>query len=246
MDDRRLTDLELERWLVGDLPEPRRRAASEADRARLEALRAEHAAWLATVDVAAELRAIEQRVARAAPARQRWRPVRWVASAGAVAAAAAVVLLLVVARGPAGHEPRDDDDLRTKGDSVALIMYVAGAEGAGRRLATGDPARPGDRVRFEVRVPDRGYVAIVGIDGPGNATIYYPFGGHEPAAIDPSGGVLPGAIALDATPGVERFYAVYAARPFALDPALVAGLQTGAAPRGVATASVALRKDVTP
>jgi hypothetical protein len=246
MDDRKLTDLELERWLAGELPEPRQRVAGEADRARLEALRAEHAAWLATVDVAAELRAIEQRVARSAPARRRSTPARWAASAGIVAAAAAVVLL-VVARRPGADG--GDDDLRSKGDSIALIMYAAGAEGTagGRRLATGDTVRPGDRVRFEVRVPDRGYVAIVGIDSPGNATIYYPFGGRAPAAIDPrSGGVLPGAIALDATPGNERFFAVYAARPFALDPALFAGLRTGAAPHGVAIAGVTLGKIVTP
>jgi hypothetical protein len=54
------------------------------------------------------------------------------------------------------------------------------------------------------------------------------------------------AIALDATPGNERFFAVYAAQPFALDPALFAGLRSGAALHGVATAAVTLGKIVTP
>src|SRR5204863_72309 len=70
------------------------------------------------------------------------------------------------------------------------------------------------------------YVAVVGIDGSGAATAYYPFGSREPAAIAPGGdAVLPGAIALDAAPGDERFYAVFAERPFAIDAALFAGLR---------------------
>jgi hypothetical protein len=86
--------------------------------------------------------------------------------------------------------------------------------------------QPGDRLRFQVRVPGRGYVAVVGIDGTGATTVHYPPGGHAPAAIDPRlDDVLPGAIELDAAPGDERFFAVYAERPFALGAALFAALR---------------------
>ena len=99
MADRRLTDLELERWLADDLPEARRGAASDADRRRLDELRAEHAALLGAVDVGAELRAIEQRIARAAPPPRRFARWTWLASGGALAAAAAVALLVVLRPG---------------------------------------------------------------------------------------------------------------------------------------------------
>jgi hypothetical protein len=243
MADRRLTDLELERWLAGDLPEPRRRAATDADRSRLEELRAEHAAFLGSIDLGAELRAIDQRVARAARPARRFASWQWAVSGGALAALAATVALVIFMRRP---PPRPEDDLRFKGDGVALVVHAASAAGS-RRLATGDTVRPGDRVRFEVSVPRHGYVAVVGIDGTGAHTVYYPPGAlpgsREPAEIDPrSAGVLPGAFELDDTPGDERFYAVYAERPFPVGEPLFAGLDGGSGPADVAVAQVVLHK----
>lgn len=235
---RRLTDLELERWLAEDLPAARRESATEADRRRLDELRTEHAALLDGLDIGAELRAIDQRVARAAPARRavRW---PWLVSGGLFAAAAAAALLVVLRPSPG---PGSDDDRRFKGGEVTLMVYAADAAGS-RRLATGDTVVPGDEIRFDVMVPAAGYIAVVGIDGTGATTVYYPYGGSAPAAIDPgTAGVLPGAIALDAAPGDERFYAVFAERPFVIDAALFAGLRSGHPPAGAATAEVVLQK----
>ena len=107
--------------------------------------------------------------------------------------------------------------------------------------------QPGDRLRFQVGVPGRGYLAVVGIDGTGATTIHYPPGGHAPAAVDArSNDVLPGAIELDAAPGDERFYAVYAERPFALDAALFAALRGERTLDDIATAQVVLHKKLTP
>ncbi|TMQ05266.1 MAG: DUF4384 domain-containing protein [Deltaproteobacteria bacterium] len=236
MADRRLTDLELERWLADDLPEARRGAASDADRRRLDELRAEHAALLGAVDVGAELRAIEQRIARAAPPPRRFARWTWLASGGALAAAAAVALLVVLR--PGGGP---DDGPIYKGD-IALQVYAADASGS-HRLDAGATVQPGDKIRFGVHVAARGYVAVVGIDGSGAATAYYPFGSREPAAIAPGGdAVLPGAIALDAAPGDERFYAVFAERPFAIDAALFAGLRGEHTLAGLTIAEVVLHK----
>jgi hypothetical protein len=240
MADRSLTDLELERWLAEDLPEARRRTATAADRRRLDELRAEHAALLGTLDLGAELRAIDRRLAGAAPAPRRWSGWRWALSGGALAAVAVIVVLVALRPGRVPSIP--GEDLHLKGDGVTLILHAASAAGS-HRLAPGDTVRPGDRLRFEVGVPGRGYVAVVGIDGTGATTVHYPPGGHAPVAIDPrSDGVLPGAIELDAAPGDERFYAVYAERPFALGAALFAALRGEHGLDEVTTAEVVLNK----
>ena len=61
MVERKLTDLELERWLADDLSADRHTEATDADRKRLEELRVEHQAFLAQTDVDAEVRAIGRR-----------------------------------------------------------------------------------------------------------------------------------------------------------------------------------------
>ncbi len=242
--ERKFTDLELERSLAGDLS-PRRardleRGATDADRQRLGELRAEHQALMAQLDIDAEVAAIHRRALRAAPARPtRFAWLRWMVSAGALAAAAAV-LLIITRR---SNAPSGEDDLRTKGDGVTLIVHVAtGSES--RPLHTGATVHPGARLRFEVNAARRGFVAVVGIDGTGEPTVYYPHDGRASAELDPrAGGLLPGAVALDATPGDERFYALYSAQPFVID-TVVPAIRAGAAiPGGVTSAEVMLHKE---
>lgn len=229
--DRALTDLELERWLADDLPAARTALATAVDRARLDELRAEHAAFLAGIDIGDEVRAIRRRAG--GPARRAVRP--WWIAGGALAAAAAVaVVVLRPAPGP-------DDDLRAKG-GVGLVIHVA-ADGTSRAVTRDGAVHPGDRIRFAVSAPGTGHVAVIGIDAAGAATVYYPYGGVRSAALAAGdGGVLPGAIALDAALGDEAIYAVYAARPFALDAALFAALRGGATPPGTATARVVIHR----
>lgn len=228
MADRALTDLELERWLAGELPDDRTRAATAADQARLDELRHEHAAWLAGVDVGDEVRAIRARAAGGSVPRRVGRRA-WLVSGGALAAAAVAVVVLLRGQ-PAGPDGRDgSDDIRTKGRSVGLVVHVATADGS-RPIAGDGPVRAGDRIRFEVSLPRPGYVAVIGIDRSGTATVYYPFGATAPARSDAHvGAVLPGAIQLDATEGDEVIYAVYGEQTFALGDALFAALRGGGA-----------------
>jgi hypothetical protein len=229
--ERALGDLELERWLADDLPAARIAAATAADRARLDELRAEHAAFLAGVDVGGEVRAIRRRAG--APARRVARPW-WIAGGALAAAAALAVVVLRPAPGP-------DDDLRAKG-GVGLVIHVA-ADGTSRAVTRDGAVHPGDRIRFQVSAPGPGHVAVVGVDAAGVATVYHPYGGSRSAALPAGdGGVLPGAIALDAALGDEAIYAVYAAHPFALDAGLFAALRGGAGPPGTATARVVLHR----
>ncbi|HEX3759546.1 MAG TPA: DUF4384 domain-containing protein [Kofleriaceae bacterium] len=235
MADRALTDLELERWLVGDLPEDRTRAATAADQARLDELRRDQAAFLAGIDVGGEVRAIRARAA-GRPSRRHPRRV-WLVSGGALAAAAVAVVVLL--RGRPEPEP---DDVRTKGASVGLVVHVATADGS-RPIMRDGGVRAGDRIRFEVSVPRPGYLAVIGIDPSGAATVYYPFGGAAPARIGAdAGAVLPGAVQLDATDGDEAIYAVYGEQTFALGEALFAALRGGASVPALAVTRVLLHK----
>ncbi len=235
MADRAFTDLELERLLANDLP-PSRAAeiestATAADRTRLAELRAEHAAFLSTVDVAAEVRAIGKRMKTIEPAPRRiwW---RWLAAGGTLAAAAAA-LVLVVRRG----SERSDPDFQTKGDGVSLIVHTPT-----RRLANGDRVLSGERLRFEVVATQRGYVTIVGVDGTGTPSVYVPFGGGSALAFDPAAGsLLPGAIQLDNTPGDETYFAFFSERPFSID-TVMAAVKGGSVPEGVTSSQIVLHK----
>jgi len=239
MADRQLTDLELERHLAGDLPEVRTKLleASEPDRKRLAELRAEHEAFLRSVDVDNEVLRIQQRVQRPETKRSWW--LRWLVPMGALAAAAAAVLVFV-RRGSEGPKP-GEDDMQVKGDDITLLVHVATSDGS-RRVSNGDTVHVGDRVRFEINAGKPGYVAVLGIDGTGMVSIYYPEAAADPAAFDPHVRLVPGAIELDATPGDERFYAFYSRSSFDVYQVMNA-LRGGApTPPGVSRAEVVLHK----
>lgn len=236
MADRAFTDLELERVLAGDLaPSELDGKATAADRSRLEALRTEHAALMSSIDVDAEVRAIGRKLERleAEPAPRKlatwW---RWVFSGGALVAAAAALLIVI---GRRSDQPTDGDDLGVKGDGITLIIHTES-----RRLATGDTVHPGERIRFEINAARKGFVTVIGIDGSGTKTTYFPYGASAAAAVDPAESrILPGAIALDATPGDETFFAVYATHPFTTDEAFAAVARPT---DGLSSAEVVLHK----
>ena len=239
-DERRFTDLELERSLVGDLSSARSAAltteATEADKARLGELEQEHAAFLSTVDVDAEVRRIEQRKERYKPEARRPFWLRWLVPIGTLAAAAAALVLFLQSKKPAPHGGGDDDDLRTKGDDVSLIIH-----GEAQPLLNGDVITAGAKIRFEAQGAKPGYIAVVGIDGTQSTTVYYPYGAAEATAIGTER-LLPGAIKLDATPGDETFYALFSTKPFAIDAVLPAVRGVGKLPPGVAMSRVVLHK----
>jgi hypothetical protein len=239
MAERKLTDLELERHLAGDLAAARFSEATAADQARLGELRAEAEAFMRSVDVDMEVKRIHQRVERMTPEKRSW--LRWFVPVSALAAAAAVILV-VIRRGNDSTGGPAGDDIQVKGDDIALVVHRATGDGS-TRLVTGDAVHPGDRIRFEIDAGKPGFVAIIGIDGTGQPTIYHPDHGTAPVAFDPTEHVLPGAIELDATPGDEKFFAVYGQRPFAFD-VVVPALATGTAlPPGLSKAEVVLHKN---
>src|SRR5262245_44629599 len=187
-DDRRLTDVELERHLAGDLSAARYAEATDGDRARLVELQAEADAFLRSVDINNEVRRIQQRMPET-PKRS-W--LRWLAPGFALAAAAAIAMFIL-------RPKRHEDDITLKGGSVALIVHRA-TSGVSERLDNGDTVAVGDRIRFEVDAPKQGFVALLGVDGSGKQTVYY-----KDVPYSPENRLLPDAIQLDATPGDEHF-----------------------------------------
>jgi uncharacterized protein DUF4384 len=77
----------------------------------------------------------------------------------------------------------------------------------------------GDAIRFFVEASAADHVLIGSVDGSGRATIYYPFGGRQSAALDPRRAVeIPGSIVLDGAPGPERVFAIFSRGPLSWDP----------------------------
>lgn len=239
MAERKLTDLELERHLAGDLPEARFAEATDADRARLGELRAEAEVFLRSVDVDMEVKRIHQRVERMTPEKRSW--LRWFIPASALAAAAAVLLVVIRRDNDEGGIGRDPDDIRLKGDDISLVVHKRTTDGT-QRLSSGDAVYPGDQIRFELHAGKPGYVALIGIDGSGRPQVYHPAGGSRPTTFDGKTFLLPGAIELDATPGDEKFFALYAEREFSFDIVLPALATNGPLPSGISKAEVVLSK----
>ncbi len=237
MADRKFTDLELERSLVGDLSAERASAlaleATEADKIRLGELEAEHASYLEGIDVDHEVHRIIQRTERYKPEPRRPFWLRWLVPIGGLAAAAAALVLFLGKKPPS--KPADDGDLRTKGDDISLVIH-----GEAQQLATGDAVTPGTRILFEAQGSRPGFIAVIGIDAAKTTTVYYPYGADK--AVQLGERLLPGAIKLDATPGDETFYALFSTKPFAIDPVVEAIVTGKALPPNVVASPVTLHK----
>ncbi len=207
---RPIADALLERYLAGDLKPEQRQAieaalqASATERARLEDLRADNRAFFIKHPVGPVVAKLE------APPQSRW-ILRWLP---AFVAAAAMVLAGVFALNA------KESDWTAKG-TIALTVHRKTASGS-EKLADGAVTHPGDEVRFELRVPTEGFVAILSKDGIGQVSVYYPVGGQIAAAYRPNQSMLPAATQLDSALGRERVFAVYGASEFALQPLLEA------------------------
>jgi hypothetical protein len=135
----------------------------------------------------------------------RWRFVRW--AVPLVAGAAALMMWLA----PPGRH-RALPELTAKGPPSLKVF----ARRAGQVFPVVDGAvlAPGDAIRFFVEPNGLTNVIIGSVDGAGKATIYYPYGGRQSAAVDPRKLFeVPGSIALDAAAGPERVFAVFSRHP---------------------------------
>jgi hypothetical protein len=183
--------------------------------------------------------AARQRARHERPARgSRWR-LAFPLGLGLAAATAAVLFVAV-------PHPADDGYVGIKGAGVALTFAVR--EGTSLRLGVpGEVVTSGTVVQLSYDAGRHGRLALLGVDGAGRVTVYYPEGGDELAPL-PAGpkGAFPFSLTLDGTPGVERFVAVFgdaATSLAAVRSAMPAALTTGAValPPGLAAGSVWVR-----
>lgn len=209
----------LERYLAGELQGEalekleRALAASAAERARLDDLRAESAAFLVKHPpgpIAAQL----------APAPSAFKRFFFPVFA-AVAALLAVVTLF----------PKPPEENVTVKGAIALSVFRQRADGSVNELQPGEPVKPGDRLRFSVKVSEDGFLAVLSRDGAGQPSTYFPFGGRTAAAHAKSQPLLSEAVQLDGVLGAERVWAIFGKAPFELEP-LLAQVKRGEAPNG--------------
>ncbi|MEL6543621.1 MAG: hypothetical protein AAFQ82_03285 [Myxococcota bacterium] len=121
--------------------------------------------------------------------------------APAIGIAAAAALLVFAVQDPAQDPP--GNATRLKG-GVSLGVFRALEGGGSERLSSGARFSPGDRVRFEVGLPNAGHVAIFGVEPGGARYQAWPQGGGARRLDAGVAQVLEGAAVLDGTLGEER------------------------------------------
>jgi hypothetical protein len=139
--------------------------------------------------------------------REERRPLFGRAIAALSFAAALAVGAILFLRPPA--------EVRTKG-SVGLEVFVE-RDGLVQRAVGGGEFKPGDRLRFEVDLPDPAHILILGVEADGSLYNTYPATASVATALKMNQGadqILPGAVELDEKLGREILHLVACERSF--------------------------------
>ena len=213
-----ITDLQLERYRLGELPEGEhahmaRALAEDAEaRGRLESLRADDVRILAEHPPRVVAAAIRSRLDRAVgSSARRPRPsfALTLAALSAVAVAVGISALL-----PARPEL---PTTRLKGLEPRLMLFRKAATGA-EALPPAAAAKADEVVQIAYQAAGRRYGVVVSIDGRGRVTRHLPAAGEQAAALETGAPVpLREAYRLDDAPGFERFFLVTADTPFSVE-----------------------------
>ncbi len=141
-------------------------------------------------------------------------PRTWAAAAMVVAAVALVVALRPTPPAPTPDRsgPLDPVSLNRLKGVVSLEMYAL-RDGAVVEVAAGEALRPGDRIQFAYTSGPLNNLVLVGVDGRGVISRYYPDeGGLSLEVVPGSEVVLEDSLVLDDAPGPEVFVAVFSDR----------------------------------
>jgi len=237
-----LHDVTLERYRLGELPQPEADAVREAlaadpdARERLGALARSDGEILAAEPPAEFAAAVERQLAGGAAEgapRRASSPVLWLAPLAAIGLTAAIAGSLVW-RGTAGPDgpgvtTRGGD--RLKGGSPSLLLFRKGSAAAIERLEPGALAHAQEVVQIAYHAGGRHYGVVVSIDGRGVVTRHLPATGDQAAPLQPNETTpLGAAYRLDDAPRAERFYLVAADTPFEVNPVLTAARRVAADP----------------
>lgn len=243
-----IAEWQLERYLLGELPEDEARAVAAAVESD-EALRRRVAELEAS---SREILSREGRLVVAGLARRlrprtvpvtKGRPLMFLAAAALALAAVGLAVRV-------GTPPKDET--RVKGADLHLWLFQQQPEGDPVVLAPGATVAANEVVQVAYQVARPGYGVIVSVDGRGVVTLHYPEAGAEAAPLTPGRRVpLPRAYRLDDAPAFERFHLVVADDPFPVETAIAAarraagrGARELELPAPFAQFEVAVRKEV--
>ena len=244
-----ISDLLLEQYALGELSpsleeKVREELAADPDlRARYEAIKASDKEILDRYTPAAMARAIELKLEKSGeeePPRAKGLAAslepagRWALQLAVGLPAAALVLLVL-----SFFLFRSTPQTRVKGLEPHLNAFMKTAQGV-RDLAPGSVVGRGDVIQLSYTAADARYGVILWVDGRGAVTWLLPPGSSGSSGtaplLDRAGQViLPMAYELDNAPGYERFFLVYAEKPFEI--AVAAGAARSLAARALATPS---------
>lgn len=210
----------LDRYQLDELP------ASEAQAVRAHvagcsACRAELAEEAALYHAAFPLheQTIEARATAEADGGMWARLLRFLSGAGlgVVAIAVAAMLLLFQPKEPEHKLSLAGPATQRKGAQNIQLNAFREHRGKVEPMTSGSTVSPGDRVRFQIDVPDSREVMIVGVEEHGRLFSYYPLDGQGRSAHHEGGQVLlEGAAELDTSHGREAVVLVSCKQPFAL------------------------------
>jgi len=233
MDRKRIPDLWIEQYLLGELPEERIAEIEQSDdfEERITALRASNEQILTDYPtdvfakrIANRAAADQARSTEAPKERERSASLRWIRFAlpGVAAAALAIVLFTQGIIGGGGQIPGQGPDVvRLKGRpeiSIFRSVASAGARNTGsEELSDGALALPGDELQIEYNAGDKPYGMIVSVDGRNVATLHFPLVPSDgPSLVAGSTQRLPVAYVLDDAPDYEKFYFITSAEQFSV------------------------------
>lgn len=250
-DTPKISDLQLERLALGELPAPEaaalRARLSELDHARLAAIATSNLEILAAHPPAAVRAEVERRRAatRSAPR------LLWLATPLAAAAATALVLWPADPPiDPAIDEPLPEPAIQTpsipdpgttriKGLEPHLLVFRQEGESAVPLQEPAD-AQPRDRLQLSYVAAGARFGVVLSLDGAGVVTLHYPASETAATTLQQGGAVpLDRSYELDAAPEFERFVLVTADTPLHTATILAAAKQLAGSPQA-ATAPLVL------
>ncbi len=139
--------------------------------------------------------------------------------AGRLRALLAPVAMIATAAAGAfftAYPSRPAEVVHPKG-GLGLVVYRE-RRGDVERMLSGERFEPGDRLRFEVDLPQPGQLMIVGVEAGGDTFPCYARDGQRSVGqIETTKRILPGAVELDGSRGREQLHAILCPAPFSLD-----------------------------
>jgi len=213
---RRIPDLMLERYVLGELDEATRRQIDarvdvDAELAeRVDRIRASDAEVLARMPARVFAVAVEQRAASQSPVRKGF---RWAVLAPLLVAAAAMMVAIPAYRGLSSP---GTEVVRAKGDPMVFVHRQGTADP--EKLRDGGAARRGDVLQISYTASGAEFGAIASVDGRGTLTWHLPGNGRNAVRLQGGAGVpLDHAYELDDAPDFERFVFITGPDRFELD-----------------------------